>query len=195
MRMHAEATPLPLGSPRAGDVASGPARTDLARTLYDEHADFAYRCVRGLGVPEADAEDAVQEVFLVVHRRIADYQPGTLPRAWIFQIAYRVAQTLRRRMGTRLPASVDPDQLPSSARDPLATTLGSERRAILYELIAALDEPYRAPFLLIEVEEMSLEDTALALSLTRRTVKWRIFRARRQFASLLEKRLRDRSDR
>ncbi|HXK20478.1 MAG TPA: sigma factor, partial [Polyangiaceae bacterium] len=49
------------------------AAAQIAR-VFSEHADFVWRSLRRLGVPSADVDDALQEVFLVVHRRIAEYE-------------------------------------------------------------------------------------------------------------------------
>jgi len=64
--------------------------------VFAAHADFVWRSLRRLGVPAADADDALQEVFLVVHRRLADYEDRGFMRAWLFSISRQVSSHYRR---------------------------------------------------------------------------------------------------
>src|ERR1700690_702026 len=73
-------------------------RAGAFRALYDAHVDFVWRNLRRLGVREADAEDRMQEVFVVAHRRFDEFEDrGHGPRAWLFQIVLRVSSDARRR--------------------------------------------------------------------------------------------------
>jgi DNA-directed RNA polymerase specialized sigma24 family protein len=63
--------------------------------IYDAHFDFVWRNARRLGVPEASADDVAQDVFMIVHRRIADYDGRAPLQAWIFGILVRVARDQR----------------------------------------------------------------------------------------------------
>jgi RNA polymerase sigma factor (sigma-70 family) len=86
------------GSPStgAGSTGSEPSPAERIAQLFSLHADFVWRSLRGLGVPDADAEDAAQEVFLIVYRRLADYEDRGLLRAWLFSISRQVASHYRR---------------------------------------------------------------------------------------------------
>src|SRR5882724_13016294 len=64
--------------------------------VFSAHADFVWRSLRRLGVPAADVDDALQEVFLVVHRRLADYEDRGFMRAWLFSISRQVSSHYRR---------------------------------------------------------------------------------------------------
>jgi hypothetical protein len=69
------------------------------RTLYERHFGFVWRNLRRLGVPEAVAEDAAQDVFLVVHRRQGSYDARwSRVETWLFGIVLRVARNHRRRL-------------------------------------------------------------------------------------------------
>src|ERR1700733_941407 len=75
----------------------GQGQESTFRAMYDAHVDFVWRNLRRLGVPEADTEDRTQEVFVVAHRRFAEFvDRGHGPRAWLFQIVLRVASDARR---------------------------------------------------------------------------------------------------
>src|SRR6185295_4158846 len=85
------------GTPQ-GETTGGAAATPEERIaeLFSEHANFVWRSLRGLGVFDADVEDAAQEVFLVVYRRLAEYEDRGLLRAWLFSISRQVASHYRR---------------------------------------------------------------------------------------------------
>jgi len=83
---------------------SAPELIELSR-LFDLHADFVYRVLLRLGVPRADAEDCVQDVFLVVAHRLASYVEKGSIRAWLFVIARQVALHARRSDDARRRAN------------------------------------------------------------------------------------------
>jgi RNA polymerase sigma factor (sigma-70 family) len=66
-------------------------------TVYSQNARFIWRVLRGMGVPDALIEDAVQDVFVVVHRRLAEFDGRHSIRTWLFAIAYRVSRDHLRR--------------------------------------------------------------------------------------------------
>src|SRR5262245_1929044 len=104
-RVAAEA--VPLGT-RHGGVVAAPCDVDAGEALdfdeaYARHFDFVWRNVRRLGVPEAEVDDAVQEVFLVVHRKLSSYAPRASLKAWIFGVVARVARDHRRLLLRKSP--------------------------------------------------------------------------------------------
>ncbi len=78
-------------------------RTLDFEAIYDEHFDFVFRNVRRLGVPDAHVDDAVQEVFLVVHRRLAEFEGRSSVKTWIFGVLARVAADHRRSIRRKSP--------------------------------------------------------------------------------------------
>src|SRR5262245_65871367 len=66
------------------------------REVYDEHFRFVWRSLRRLGVRESDVADAVQDVFVVVHRRLGDFEGRSKVTTWLYGICYRVAKDRRR---------------------------------------------------------------------------------------------------
>src|SRR5437879_3330538 len=96
---------------RSGEVLSFDA-------IYERSFDFVWRNVRRLGVADALVDDAVQEVFLVVHRRLDEYAGRGTIESWIFGIVLRVASDVRRAMRRKSPhlrdksaTPIDPDSL------------------------------------------------------------------------------------
>ena len=66
--------------------------------VYREHYAFVWRSVRRLGVPDRELDDVVQEVFVIVHRRLAEFEGRSMVTTWLFGIAYRVVRDHRRKM-------------------------------------------------------------------------------------------------
>src|SRR5688572_8332202 len=71
-------------------------------TAYTEHFNFVWRSLRLLGVPPDLLDDAAQDVFSVVFRRLADFDGSAALTTWLFAIARRVAANYRRRESRRL---------------------------------------------------------------------------------------------
>lgn len=154
--------------------------------LYKEHFAFVWRNVRRLGVPEALVDDAVQEVFLVVHRRLEEFEGRSSLRTWIFGIAARVAshhrRAIRRKDDGRLGLwRVEADGVSDdSAADPYDHTERSQGARLLHRMLDALDDKKRAVFILAELEQMSAPEIAEALGINVNTASARLRAARQE---------------
>ncbi len=157
--------------------ADGEGRESTFRAMYDAHVDFVWRNLRRLGVAEADTEDRTQEVFVVAHRRFAEFvDRGHGPRAWLFQIVLRVASDARRhhRRHPEIPdggvsldrASVEPQQTEVIAR--------REALSRLDAALASIDLGRRAVLVLHEIEEMTAREIAQVLAIPLNTVYSRL---------------------
>jgi RNA polymerase sigma-70 factor, ECF subfamily len=174
------ATPTSRPSLQAVSVAVRPeaeGRESTFRAMYDAHVDFVWRNLRRLGVAEADTEDRTQEVFVVAHRRFAEFvDRGHGPRAWLFQIVLRVASDARRhhRRHPEVPdggvsldrASVEPQQTDAIAR--------REALSRLDAALASIDLGRRAVLVLHEIEEMTAREIAQVLAIPLNTVYSRL---------------------
>src|SRR6185312_8546166 len=78
-----------------------PERTPDFRTIFDTYGLFVLRTLRRLGVPSADLNDLCQETFVVVHRRLPDYDGRASLRTWIYAICARTASAHRRSIRAR----------------------------------------------------------------------------------------------
>lgn len=154
--------------------------------LYEQNFDFVWRSVRMLGVQPEAADDATQDVFLVAHRRLADFQGRSSPRTWLFAIALRVVADYRRsqRRKMRLLDRVMHTQ-PEPTRTPFDVAVGSERRDALLSALEALSEEQRAVFVLADIEELSAPEIASALDVNLNTVYSRLRGARKLMAEQL----------
>lgn len=153
------------------------------RQIYDEHFPLVWRSLRRLGVRESDVADAVQDVFLVVHRRLPEFEGRSKMSTWIFGICYRVAAD--RRKAARLnPAFTSDEPLLETPDERADVAAEAERRQGLRKLEAILDEmplEQRAVFALFELECMTGEDIARALDVPLGTVYSRLRLAREMF--------------
>src|SRR5512140_1419380 len=70
-------------------------------TIHARHGEFVFACLQRLGIRGATLEDAHQEVFLVVHRRLSSYDSQCSMTAWLFGICRRVAAAQRRKAYVR----------------------------------------------------------------------------------------------
>ena len=142
-----------------------------------------WRALRRLGVPSADIEDLVHDVFVVVHRRLGDFDRQRAVRPWLFGIAFRLASENRRRAHNRreIPtSSVDaPGRLP--AADALIET--DERRQMVLDCLQALSLEQRAVLILVDIDGESPAEVALSLKTPIPTVYSRLRAARIRFAA------------
>jgi RNA polymerase sigma-70 factor (ECF subfamily) len=175
------------GSPAAGARDAPGEAGARARALVNDHFDFVWRLLRRLGVPEADADDAAQQVFIVGTRRLADIAIGS-ERTFLYGAALRVASTLRRNSARRerfirsVPA--DSDRTTHSPHDEL------ERRqalAFLDRLLSAMADDQREVFVLCEIEELTAPEVATIVGAPVGTVASRLRRARHSFGAELKR--------
>jgi RNA polymerase sigma-70 factor, ECF subfamily len=161
------------------------------RDVYDEHFPFVWRSLRRLGVPEASARDALQDVFLVVHRRLPDFDGEAKVTTWLFRICLRTAKDYGRRAHVRRER-FDDSALEGRA-DPGADGLQeAERREGLALIEAALERltlEQRAVFVLFELEDMTGDEIAETLGIPLGTVYSRLRLGRVEFWKGIERRL------
>jgi RNA polymerase sigma-70 factor (ECF subfamily) len=156
--------------------------------LVSAHHALAWRLVRRLGVPEADAEDAVQRVFVIVARRLPDIETGK-ERAFVASTAVRVAAETRRSAARRpleLLPEIDDERDPTALPDELVENRRARR--LLDALLDDMPEDVRGVFVLFEIEELTFTEIAAALGIPRGTVASRLARGRAWFSAELEKR-------
>jgi RNA polymerase sigma-70 factor (ECF subfamily) len=180
----------------AGAGAGMGARTSAdearLRAMRHEHFEFVWRSVRRLGVPEADADDATQQVFIVAAGKLRVIAEGS-ERAFLFGAALRVASHVRRshrRRGEVTYAVTEPEDASPSAEELIDRR---RARALLDEVLESLPLDVRAVFVLFELEEMTLSEIATILGIPPGTAASRLRRGRELFQSAVARlRLRQR---
>jgi RNA polymerase sigma-70 factor (ECF subfamily) len=154
--------------------------------IYDQYFDFAWANLRRLGIPAAHLEDAVQELFIVVHRRLGEFAGRSSLKTWLAGIAWRIASEHRRHESRKGGAEPLPETLVAPGCDPLGAAVHAEALRRLDSLLAQLDEDKRAVFVLAELEQMSVPEIAQALAVNVNTVYSRLRAARRTFDEALQ---------
>ncbi|MFT3771766.1 MAG: sigma-70 family RNA polymerase sigma factor [Minicystis sp.] len=151
--------------------------------VYAEHFAFVFRTMRRMGVPPAQVDDAVQEVFVVVHRRLGEFEGRAALTTWLYRIVARVAMHARRsalRKGIADPE--DPDAIAGEEADgPHEHAARAEGMRTLRRVLDELDDDKRIVFVLAEYEELSVRDIAAALDENVNTVASRLRAARHAF--------------
>jgi RNA polymerase sigma-70 factor (ECF subfamily) len=155
--------------------------------VFRAHASFVWRAVRRLGVPEAAAEDAVQEVFLVVHRRLAEFDGKGSMRAWLFAISRRVASHHHRRV-SREKRRLEQVVVQQREADLDEEVARREAGALVEGFLEQLDEPRRMVFFLADIEGLTAPEVSAALGVKLNTVYSRLRAARRRFEALIAER-------
>lgn len=149
--------------------------------VYTRYASFVWRLLRGFGVRDPSVEDAVQDVFIVVHRRLPEIENELAVRAWLAQIARRVAhdhRRTRRRKGALEPL---PEAVIDARTDPATCAEQREAIRILQGILDGLSEDHRAVLVMGDIAEMTAPEIAQALGLNLSTVYTRMRRARDAF--------------
>lgn len=163
-----------------------PAEADVAHdfdALYSEHFNFVWRSLRRLGVHPSWVEDAAQDTFLVVHRRLSDLRPDASAKAFLFGIALRVARDYRRRAQRKHAVSLDVEKEVSNLSGPFERTAKAEAIRKLESFLASLDEDRAAVFVLAELEGMTAPEISHALGANQNTVYSRLRSARERFVA------------
>lgn len=153
--------------------------------LYREHVNRVWRVVSRLGVRPGDVEDAVQDVFVVAHRRLATLDPSAAS-SWFTGIAVRVAHDYRRR-DVRKPASSLEAEVELRDRGARPDELVAQRDALDYalQLLERMPAEQRDVFVLAELEQLTAPEIADATSVPINTVYSRLRLARARFNELV----------
>jgi RNA polymerase sigma-70 factor (ECF subfamily) len=166
-----------------------PATLDF-ETLYREHFVFVWRSLYRLGVREADVPDACQEVFLVAHRRLPEFEGRAKVTTWLFRICLRVASGSLRRAHVKrevLDEAALESEL-SADRDPESSRAHGEGLRLLEVALDALSLEQRTVFVLFELEGFTSTEIAETLELPLGTVYSRLRAARERFEQRLKRR-------
>ncbi len=165
------------------------------KEVYDAHWEFVWRALRANGVREADLEDQTHEVFLVVQRKLPEFEGRARVTTWLFAIAARVASDWRRK------AHVRRERPSTEAHDDVASTESSgedhvarrQARDALEWILDEMPAEQRVVFSLFELDGMSADEIAPLVDAPPNTVYSRLRLARRHFERSLA-RLRARGD-
>lgn len=174
--------------PKVSEIAGPTPDRAAFDALYRVHAPFVWRTLRRLGVRHSALDDATQEVFVVVHRRFAEFRAGPTEKAWLFAIAQRVASDQRRWVRRKGNLSPLHDEMVSSSESPLDGAIKQQASDLVLEFLTQLDEPRRGAFMLAELEQLTCAEVGELLGVNPSTVYYRLAAARKAFVAFLEQR-------
>lgn len=205
MKVSTSAPPLPAAAPaatadllpagaagRSRDDGRQSARPDVTgapdfRFIYDNWFDDVCRWIQALGGREADRDDIVQQVFLVVRRRLALFD-GANPGAWLYRITRRQVRDFRNRTWIKhiftRRRSDDLEQLQSHKDGPDAALERKQKQDVLEAILARMGSDRRSAFVLFEIEGLSGEAIARLQGVPLNTVWGRLRKARKEFFAL-----------
>lgn len=155
--------------------------------VYSAHSAFVWRVLRTMGVPPAAMEDALQDVFVVVHRRLAEFEGRAAITTWLFAIARRVAGTHRRKAGNDRARTEEPTDDPIGTADTFATVSRAQAAEVVQGILDGMDEDKRLVFALVELEGLSVPEVAKMLEINLNTAYSRLRLARAAFEQAAKK--------
>ena len=152
--------------------------------VFRTHLGRVTRTLYSLGVQSAFVEDAVQDVFLVVHQKLGEFEGRAQLKTWIYAVTYRVAQNYRRRLGLRTHEPYTDSTL-CSRPNPAEHLANDQAAQFVQEFCAQLNENKRDVFVLCVLEERAGPEVADVLGLNLNTVYLRARSAREEFRQAL----------
>lgn len=173
------AAPKPPAEPSAGFSVPP------FESIYQQYFDFVWSSTVRLGVPPAALDDVVQEIFMVIHSKLATLREPASLRSWIYGIVRRTVSDHHRSQRTRsaLGSSFaqESELRQPIVQTPLDLTEQSDQLKILQSLLDAIDPLKREVFVLAELEEMTVPEIADALEIPLNTAYSRLRAAREAF--------------
>jgi RNA polymerase sigma-70 factor (ECF subfamily) len=172
------------------DVRAEPVGIDVHsfQAIYDAYYAEVARWIRALGGPAADQDDLIQEVFVVVYRRLHDFDGRNLA-GWLYRITAHQVRDYRRLVWIKYifrRSIALSSEVASAKPTPVMMLETRERQRNLERLLSRLSDPLRAAFVLFEVEGYTAEEISEMQSVPTNTVRARIHRARKKMTALLE---------
>lgn len=161
--------------------------------VYDDMVEYVWNSVCRMGVRGSDVDDVVQEVFVIVFRRLSEFEGRARLKTWIFEIMVHVVQhhfrTRARKPGDRATQKgTEIESLVASQdRGPARALERIEGLRVLDRLLLELDDAKRVVFVLAEIEQMTLAEIAEVLDANVNTVSTRLRAARRDFERALSR--------
>jgi RNA polymerase sigma-70 factor (ECF subfamily) len=166
------------------------------RTLVRRHNQRLFRVARAILRSDAEAEDVVQASYVNAFTHLAGFRAESQLATWLTRITINEANSrLRRRRKTTAVEQIDIErsrsaqiiQFPSIQPqvDPETEMSRQEIRLFLEQAVDTLPAPFRAVFILRDVEGLNVEETAAALDIKPETVRTRLHRARKLMRSMI----------
>lgn len=182
-------------SPGAETITERPSAGQSSfEQVYEEFFDFVYRNARRLGVPPSATDDVVQEVFVVLHRRLQEYDGRASMQSWVYGILANTVRdyrrSFRRKQAPLVAAERDEELGPaSSSANPEQRVARSRDVALLMELLDELPEEQRELIVLADLEQLSVPEICNFIGGNTNTVYSRLRVARESLKAKLSRRM------
>jgi len=176
-----------MGAAPATTNSTNPPQPLAFADLFEQEFDYVWFTLRRLGVPERDLEDVAHDVFIQVHRRLDEYDPGRPIRPWLFAFAYRLASDYRRLARHRIETLEERADTVDPALSPADHLIAKQTLELSWRALQKLEIDRRAVFLLHEVEGLSIPELSELLHIPVNTAYSRLRLAREQFAKALHR--------
>jgi RNA polymerase sigma-70 factor, ECF subfamily len=173
--------------------------TDVTfESVYGELFAFVWRTARRLGVAESSVDDVCQEVFVAVHRGLPTFEGRASLKTWVFGILQNSIKTHRRSLARKSPSvrsvggTVDAELVGSPDSNPYELVSSAQALRLAHDVLDSMDDEKRIVFVLVELEQWSVSDAAIAIGANINTVHARLRAARKEFAQAAHRiRIRD----
>jgi RNA polymerase sigma-70 factor (ECF subfamily) len=178
----------PVSSVTVPDRAAADVGVRDFKAVYDRWVLEVARWIRAMGGPAADRDDLLQEVFVVVHRRLPDFDGENLP-GWLYRITAHQVRDFRRKLWVKhiFSRSVPlTESMPAPGPTPVMSVEARQKRDFLDGLLSKISVPLRATFVLFEIEGYTAEEIARIQGAPLNTVRARILRARKKLSALIQ---------
>lgn len=167
------------------------------RHLMQRNNQRLFRVARGVVRDDAEAEDVVQEAYVLAFARLSTFRGDAALSTWLTRIVLNEAYARLRRQRPSVDIEALAQCAPGDHRvvafpsrfgseDPAAAASRAQVRRLLEDAIDALPEAFRIVFVMRDVEGCSVEETASLLDIRPETVKTRLHRARRMLRGALQ---------
>lgn len=166
------------------EVGEAGSSGDDFEAVFARHAPFALRVLRRFGVAESDLPDACQDAFLVVHRKLPDFEGRSALSTWLYRICARVASDYRKRAHRRYETEPLCGE-PAASADAGRTAELAEMVALLERVLDGLEDDKRQVFVLYELEELPMVEIARIVGCPVKTGFSRLYAARARINAAL----------
>ena len=184
--------PGPASAVDDAELVGRIARHDQAafEVLMRRHNGKLFRVARAILKDDAEAEEALQDAYLEAYRHMGDFRGGAQLSTWLTRIVINQAlMRLRKQKRDRIvvpfgseraaeQGQAEADVTDERSETPPGATLRAEIRRALERRIDQLPTAFRTVFVMREVDDMTVDETAECLSIPAATVRTRLFRAR-----------------
>lgn len=148
--------------------------TGVFETIYQRYGDRMKSIAWNHLGNAADAEDAVQETFLKIHRAATTYTGEASFSTWAFRILINTCYDILRRRRRRIEETPFEDE-GGDTLERTAPSVDDAKRITLRKLLADLPEQRRSVFTLFEIEGLSHAEIGQILGITEGNSKWILF--------------------